>query len=84
MQCQKKGSRFVTILHEQVLRKGLLSSVLMTLLTWFGGPTPAAAQVASDSVPPSAIVYVSNVGGGISEGLPRFGHKSPGRVLRLR
>jgi YVTN family beta-propeller protein len=39
----------------------------MTLVTWFGGPTPAAAQVASGSVPPAAIVYVSNGGGGITE-----------------
>jgi YVTN family beta-propeller protein len=67
MQYQKKGSRFATILREHAFRRGSLCSVLMTLVTWFGGPTPAAAQVASVSVPPAAIVYVSNGGGGITE-----------------
>jgi YVTN family beta-propeller protein len=67
MQRQKKGSRFATILREHSFRRGLQCSVLTTLVTWFGGPTPAAAQVASGSVPPAAIVYVSNGGGGITE-----------------
>lgn len=45
----------------------LLRSVLVTLVTWFAGPTPAAAQNTGNapSVPP--IVYVSNAAGGITE-----------------
>jgi YVTN family beta-propeller protein len=50
-----------------MLPEWLLRSILITALTWMGGPTPAAAQaLASDSVHPP-IVYVSNGGGGITE-----------------
>jgi YVTN family beta-propeller protein len=49
------------------LRQGAMCSVLMTLVTWFGGPTPALAQSAPGSASRPAIVYVSNGGGGITE-----------------
>lgn len=49
------------------LRKTVLQSVLITLTTWFGGPTPSAAQNTGNLPPGPPIVYVSNGGGGITE-----------------
>ena len=50
-------------------RKMVMQSMVITLITWFGGPTPAAAQNQNTgngtTSPP--IVYVSNGGGGITE-----------------
>ena len=40
---------------------------MLSLLTWFLGPTPAAAQDSGNLPPGPAIVYVSNGGGGITE-----------------
>lgn len=47
-------------------RKGALKSLLLMLLSWFGGPTPGAAQDPGQfpAIPP---MYASNPGGGIAE-----------------
>ena len=45
----------------------LVRSVLITLITWFGGPTPGAAQNTGSATTTPPIVYVSNGGGGITE-----------------
>lgn len=47
-------------------RKGALKSLVLMLLSWFGGPTPGAAQDSGQfpAVPP---MYASNPGGGIVE-----------------
>jgi YVTN family beta-propeller protein len=49
-------------IHEWVTR-----SVLITLITWFSGPTPLAAQNTGNVASNPALVYVSNGGGGITE-----------------
>jgi glycerophosphoryl diester phosphodiesterase len=43
MESQAKTSRF-EVLANGGLRKAILQSVLITLITWFAGPTPSAAQ----------------------------------------
>jgi hypothetical protein len=43
MQSQAKASGFRT-LAKTGFRKAILQSVLITLITWFAGPTPSAAQ----------------------------------------
>lgn len=48
-------------------RKWVMQSVLVTLVTWFGGPTPGAAQNSGNLPAGPPIVYVSNAGGGITE-----------------
>jgi len=48
-------------------RTWVLECVVITLLTWFAGPTPSAAQSNQGTSPGPAIVYVSNGGGGITE-----------------
>ena len=48
-------------------QKWLVRSVLITLITWFGGPTPGAAQNTGNAASSPPIVYVSNGGGGITE-----------------
>lgn len=45
----------------------VLQSVLITLVTWFGGPTPGAAQNTGNLPAGPPIVYVANAGGGITE-----------------
>src|SRR5437016_2124647 len=45
----------------------LVQTTMLSLLTWFLGPTPAAAQDSGNLPPGPAIVYVSNGGGGITE-----------------
>ncbi len=45
----------------------LVRSVLITLITWFGGPTPGAAQGTGNAVSNPPIVKVSNGSGGITE-----------------
>ncbi|HLZ50825.1 MAG TPA: beta-propeller fold lactonase family protein [Candidatus Acidoferrum sp.] len=49
------------------VHKTALQSVALTLITWFGGPTSAAAQNTGNLPASPAIVYVSNAGGGITE-----------------
>jgi hypothetical protein len=51
----------------KMAQKWLVRSVLITLITWFGGPTPGAAQDTGNAVSNPPIVYVSNGGGGITE-----------------
>ena len=50
-------------------RKMVVQSIVITLITWFGGPTPAAAQNQNtgNGTTSRPIVYVSNGGGGITE-----------------
>jgi YVTN family beta-propeller protein len=48
-------------------RRWMAQSILITLLTWFGGPTPAAGQAGEELPPGPPIVYVSNTGGGVTE-----------------
>ncbi len=43
MESQAKTSRF-EVLANGGFRKAILQSVLITLITWFAGPTPSAAQ----------------------------------------
>ena len=43
MESQAKASEFGT-LAKTGFRKAILQSALITLITWFGGPTPSAAQ----------------------------------------
>jgi YVTN family beta-propeller protein len=64
MECQEKASWFGTFDGAR-LREAVLQSVVITLITWFGGPTPAAAQSSGQAGP--AIVYVANAAGGITE-----------------
>jgi YVTN family beta-propeller protein len=66
MKCQKKASWFGVLKGAQ-LRKAAVQSILITLITWFGGPTPAAGQNNGNLPPSPPIVYVSNAGGGITE-----------------
>src|SRR5260370_5230130 len=50
------------------LQGWLVQSLVITLITWFGGPTPSAGQATSRTLASHpAIVYVSNAGGGITE-----------------
>ena len=50
------------------LSSWLARTGLITLVTWFGSPTPGAAQSTTpDERAHPAIVYVSNGGGGITE-----------------
>ncbi len=51
----------------KMAQKWLVRSVLITLITWFGGPTPGAAQDTGNAASNPPIVYVSNGGGGITE-----------------
>ncbi len=51
----------------KLAQKWLVRSVLITLITWFGGPTPGAAQDTGDATTSPPMVYVSNGGGGITE-----------------
>jgi len=51
----------------KLAQKWLVRSVLITLITWFGGPTPGAAQNTGNATTSPPIVYVSNGGGGITE-----------------
>ncbi len=51
----------------KMAQKWLVRSVLITLITWFGGPTPGAAQDTGSATASPTIVYVSNGGGGITE-----------------
>jgi YVTN family beta-propeller protein len=45
-----------------------MQSIVITLVTWFGGPTPSAAQATSNAVGSHpVIVYVTNTSGGITE-----------------
>jgi YVTN family beta-propeller protein len=68
MESSQKASWFRS-LAEYRLRKPVQQFALITLITWFGGPTPAAAQNQdTGNLPPGPpIVYVSNGGGGITE-----------------
>lgn len=66
-------------------RQWVLRSTLITLFTWFGGPTPAAAQNTGNLPPGPPIVYVSNAGGGITEvntagNYPLTSSKASGRL----
>ena len=47
MEGQAKSSWFGTA-TETGFRRAILQSVLITLITWFGGPTPSAAQEPDD------------------------------------
>src|SRR5690348_15170564 len=49
------------------IRKAALQSVAITLIVWFVGPTSGAAQNTGSLPASPPIVYVSNVGGGITE-----------------
>ncbi len=49
------------------VQKWLVQFSLITLITWFGGPVPGAAQNTDNTAFHPAIVYVSNGGGGITE-----------------
>lgn len=49
------------------LRKWILRSVLITVITWFGAPTPAPAQNTGNVASNPPIVYVTNTDGGITE-----------------
>jgi len=51
----------------KMAQKCLVRSALITLITWFGGPTPGAAQITGNAASNPPIVYVSNGGGGITE-----------------
>lgn len=65
-------SNYVSTRMAGHFRKGLLQwlieSLVITLITWFGGPTPSAAQVTSTdlSLHP-AIVCLSHAGGQITK-----------------
>src|SRR5262249_20770449 len=50
-----------------LFRNPVIQGMLMTLVTWFGGPTLAAAQNTGSLPPGPPIVYVSDGGGGITE-----------------
>jgi YVTN family beta-propeller protein len=68
MQFAKKVSSWATVRPGRSLQGCLGQSVVITLITWFGGPTPSAAQATSNNLASRpAIVYVSNGGGGITE-----------------
>jgi hypothetical protein len=58
-----KASRF-TILVGAGFRKSLLQSLFVTLITWFGGPTPGAAQSTVKFPVSPLLVYVTNTDGG--------------------
>jgi YVTN family beta-propeller protein len=45
----------------------LVQSVVITLITWFCGPTPAAAQVAANARSNAPLIYVPGTAGGITE-----------------
>ncbi len=56
-------------LAESRVRKLVMQSVVVTLITWFGGPTRAVSQNQNtgNGTPNPPTVYVSNGGGGITE-----------------
>jgi hypothetical protein len=47
------------------LRKSVLQSFLITLVTWFAGPTPAAARDTANRPPGPPIVCLRDAAGGI-------------------
>jgi DNA-binding beta-propeller fold protein YncE len=68
MQFSMRVSPRATDRNGRFLSGWLVQTLMITLITWFGGPTPSAAQVTSATLPSRpAIVYVSNGGGGITE-----------------
>ena len=68
MQFTKRVSSKATDRNGRSLQGWLVQSLVITLITWFCGPTPSAGQATSTAVAsPPAIVYVSNAGGGITE-----------------
>src|SRR5215472_6998396 len=64
---RRERARWFKTLERPWLRKPLLQSALVTLITWFGGPTPGAAQNTGNAATNPPIVYVGNGGGGITE-----------------
>src|SRR5215469_8966157 len=64
---RRERARWFKTLERPRLRKPLLQSALVTLITWFGGPTPGAAQNTGNAATNPPIVYVGNGGGGITE-----------------
>jgi len=66
MECKRKTSWSGTQTGASVWGS-LLHSVLITLATWFGGPTTAAAQVKGDATSNPPLIYVPSTAGGITE-----------------
>lgn len=67
MQCSASITTWAEFRQRRDSRKWVLESVLITLLTWFAGPTPSAAQNTGNLPAGPPIVYVANAGGGITE-----------------
>jgi hypothetical protein len=62
MQWRKTGTLW-TSQDRRILRNWLIRSMLISVGTWIGGPTPAAAQNTRNQIPTPVIVPVSNDGG---------------------
>jgi hypothetical protein len=65
MECREKGA-LSTLQNRRALQSWLIRSTLVSVSTWIGGPTPAAAQNTGNQASTPAIAYVSN-GGGMTE-----------------
>jgi YVTN family beta-propeller protein len=68
MQFSKRVSSRTTERNRRSLPGWLVRSLVITLVTWFGGPAPSAAQGTINTVASHpAIVYVTNTDGGVTE-----------------
>lgn len=59
MRCGNKSALWIaskTCVNKKTLRKWLTHSVLISLITWIGGPTPGAAQDSSVQSKPAIVV----------------------------
>src|SRR5207244_11433374 len=86
MEGQAKSSWFGTA-TETGFRRAILQSVLITLITWFGGPTPSAAQEPDDGKDQkvsTADDFLRLTLGPIAIGHHGLGPSTPGTNPRLR
>ena len=63
MRFSKRSSSWATHRNGPSLQGWFVQSIVITLITWFGGPTPGAAQDAGNSASRRVSVHVSNSGG---------------------
>lgn len=61
----EKASRFAIL--GAAFRKSLAQPLLVTLITWFGGPTLVAAQNTGNSPPSPPTMYLTSVGSAVTE-----------------
>jgi len=62
-----KVSRSAVVRDKTTTPSWLVRTLLITLITWFAGPTPGAAQNASNVTSNPPLIYVPGTAGGITE-----------------